>query len=516
MTLATWLRSASLFGLLPFVLPLTACLPEIPEGRVSCVVDDDCPRTLTCRAARCYSSASLQDADVADAGVADMGALDTAVPDTGAPETGTVDTGMPDLGGADTGTHDGGIVDPTAPWTRQFGTNSDDTVCAVVSSAMGDVVVVGVVANQLADANESYGEADVFVRRYSRTGDIAWTRQLGDSQRDHGTGAGLDAAGNVYVAYRSAHASGSDTEHLVKLSSAGVELWRRTIAVDANDDVVINAIAVDAGGNVYLAGELSGDSAQGTSDAFVRKYGTSGTELWTEQVTTSSDHGDPEDSREYASAVAVDSSGNVYLGGSAGKSFGGGPSTGSGPIFLRKLDSSGGVLWTRQFGPSSTDPFEDSLDALVVSADGATLYAAGTVYGALPANTHAGGADAFVQAYGTNGARSWAHQLGNGDDDHATDVAVSAAGDVYVVGFTRVALPPAPHLGGSDAFVQRLTRASGAAVWTRSYGTSDDDTGMGVHISPLAVLLLGGTTKGTLPTAASAGNQDAFVMALPL
>ena len=32
----------------------------------------------------------------------------------------------------------------------------------------------------------------------------------------------------------------------------------------------------------------------------------------------------------------------------------------------------------------------------------------------------------------------------------------------------------------------------------------------------LVFLLLGGTTKGTLPTETSAGNQDAFVMALPL
>ena len=510
MTFENLMRSGALFGLLPLLLPLTACLPEIPEGRIACAVDDDCPRALTCRSSRCYSSSSTLDADIVDTGTADIGVSDTGVLDTG-----LVDTGTLDMGALDTGTLDTGVVGPTFPWTSQFGTNADDTVCAVVSSASGDVVVVGLVADRLADASQGYGDADVYVRRYTSSGAISWTRQYGGSGQDHATGAGLDAAGNVYVAYRSPHGSGNPTEHLVKLGPTGAELWSRTLAF-GDDEVVINAIAVDPSGNVYLAGELSGDSATGTSDAFVRKYSTSGTELWTRQVTTNSDGGSPEDSREYASAVAADASGNVYLGGSAGKSFGGGPSTGSGPLFLRMLDASGDVSWTRQFGPSSTDEFEDTLSALVVSADGATLYAAGTVRGALPSNTHAGGADGFVQAYRTNGARSWAHQFGENDDDFATGVALGANGDVYVVGFTKAALPPATHLGGTDAFVRRLTPASGAAIWTRSYGTSDDDTGMGVHISALGALLLGGTTKGTLPTETSAGNQDAFVMALPL
>jgi hypothetical protein len=515
MTLANRMRSVSLLGLLPLLLPLSACLPEIPEGRVSCVVDDDCPRALTCRAARCYSSTSPQDADLVDTGIADIGALDSAMPDTGMPDTGMLDTGMLDTGMLDTGMLDMGTVDPTLPWTSQFGTNADDTVCSVTSSASGDAVVVGVVADRLADAAESYGEMDVYVRRYSSSGVVAWTRQFGGPEQDHATGAGLDAVGNVYVAYRSPHGSGDPSEHLVKLGPTGADVWTRTLAF-GDDEVVVNAIAVDASGNVYLAGELSGDSATGTSDAFVRKYSTSGTELWTRQVTTNSDRGDPEDSREYASALAVDSSGNVFIGGSAGKSLGGGPSTGSGPFFLRMLDASGGVLWTRQFGPSSTDVFEDALSALVVSADGATIYAAGTVRGALPANTHAGGADAFVQAYTTNGARSWAHQFGANDDDFGNGVAVGANGDVYVVGSTKSALAPAPHLGGSDVFVRRLAHGSGAPVWTRSYGTSDDDTGRAVQVTMLGALLIGGTTKGTLPTATSAGNQDAFVMALPL
>jgi hypothetical protein len=108
MTFENLMRSGALFGLLPLLLPLTACLPEIPEGRIACAVDDDCPRALTCRSSRCYSSSSTLDADVVDTGTADIGVSDTGVLDTG-----LVDTGTLDMGALDTGTLDTGVVGPT-------------------------------------------------------------------------------------------------------------------------------------------------------------------------------------------------------------------------------------------------------------------------------------------------------------------------------------------------------------------------------------------------------------------
>jgi hypothetical protein len=282
----------------------------------------------------------------------------------------------------------------------------------------------------------------------------------------------------------------------VKLGPTGAELWSRTLAF-GDDEVVINAIAVDASGNVYLAGELSGDSATGTSDAFVRKYSTSGTELWTRQVTTNSDRGDPEDSREYASALAVDASGNVFIGGSAGKSFGGGPSTGSGPFFLRMLDASGGVLVDaavrtlvdrRVRGRAQRAGGERRRRHASTRQERSAVRCPPTLTLAAPMRS-CRPTPRTARARGhTNSART--------TTTSATGVALGANGDVYVVGFTKAALPPATHLGGTDAFVRRLAPASGAAIWTRSYGTSDDDTGMGVHISALGALLLGGPPRG--------------------
>ena len=68
-----------------------------------------------------------------------------------------------------------------------------------------------------------------------------------------------------------------------------IEWIRQFGAVGPASDV---AHAVDANGNVYVVGSTSGtpsgQSSAGSCDAFVRKYDSAGTELWTRQFGTSS------------------------------------------------------------------------------------------------------------------------------------------------------------------------------------------------------------------------------------
>ena len=100
---------------------------------------------------------------------------------------------------------------------------------------------------------------------------------------------------------------------------------------------------MDSSGNVYAAGYtsggLDGNTNAGSNDLFVVKYNSSGTKQWTKELGSSSN--------DYASGVAVDSSGNVY---SAGYTSGGldghtnsghAPGSGGYDIFLVKYNSSG-------------------------------------------------------------------------------------------------------------------------------------------------------------------------------
>src|SRR3989454_5558413 len=84
-----------------------------------------------------------------------------------------------------------------------------------------------------------------------------------------------------------------------------------------------------------------------------------------------------------AVGIAVDASG-VYVAGSINGTLPGQTSAGSCDAFLRKHDTSGNVLWTRQFGTSGED------EAIAIAVDASGAYVAGRTSGALPGQTNAG------------------------------------------------------------------------------------------------------------------------------
>jgi len=227
------------------------------------------------------------------------------------------------------------------------------------------------------------------------------------------------------------------------------------------------ASAVDADGNIYVTGltdgTLPGQTSVGEVDAFVRKYDAEGNELWTRQFGTSS--------FDVAFGVAADA-GGVYV---AGRTFGtlpGQTSAGLHDAFVRKYDSEGNELWTRQFGSSSTDT------ASGVAADVGGVYVAGSSEGTLPGQTSAGSTDVFVRKYDAEGNELWTRQFGTSSSDLALGVAADAGG-VYVAGWTGGTLLGQTSAGDYDAFVRKYD-SEGNELWTRQFGTSSSDGSRGV------------------------------------
>ena len=205
----------------------------------------------------------------------------------------------------------------------------------------------------------------------------------------------------------------------------------------------------------YTEGILPGQTNAGGYDAFVRKYDADGNTVWTRQFGSSA--------TDYAYGISVDASG-VYVAGYTAGTLPGQTSAGGYDAFVRKYDADGNEVWTRQFGSSASD------QASGISADASGVYVTGYTSGALPGQTSAGGTDAFVRKYDTNGNEVWTRQFGSSASDQASGISVDASG-VYVTGFTYGALPGQTYAGSSDAFVRKYD-ADGNAVWTRQFGSS--------------------------------------------
>lgn len=321
-----------------------------------------------------------------------------------------------------------------------------------------------------------------------------------------------------------------------KYDAFGALLWVRQFGT-----AEAFAVAVDSLGNVLVAGRtfgaLPGNANAGESDAFVRKYDASGSEMWTRQfgsVTFDS-----------ARSVAVDIFGNVLLTGDTGGTLPGSVSIGATDVFVRKYDASGNELWTRQLGTSTSD---EGRSVLVDSS--ANVLVVGTTVGALPGQTFAGGADVFVRKYDAMGSEVWTRQYGTSDVEYARGAAVDVMGNVAVVALGAFATsivrkfdasgnalwtrqpgttgPTALSVDSSGSLVLsglgtgtgsanynielRKLDSSGNTVWAQQFGGAGDDRALGLAVDGSGNMLVVGTTSTSMPGQTSFGAQDAFVM----
>jgi len=384
------------------------------------------------------------------------------------------------------------------PWIHQFGTNSSDfgNAVAVVGS---DIYVAGsTIGTFPGEMNAGY--IDAYVRKYDAMGTVVWTRQFGASWIDEALAVAADSSG-VYVAGYTDHAlpgqstAGGTDAFVRKYDASGAEAWTQQFGTSGND--VANALAADPSG-VYVVGAtdgtLPGQTNVGVGDAFVRRYDSSGTEVWTRQFGTSSDDG--------AVSVAIQGS-SVLVAGYTFGTFPGLTNQGSRDAFLRNYDASGTERWTRQVGTPADDlPYG-------VAADASAVYVAGYTYGAFPGNTNPGDQDAFLQSYDASGDERWIRQFGTSSFDVASAVAANSFG-VYVAGFTGGTFPGQTNLSQeADAFVRKYD-VSGTERWTRQIGTVYGDLALALAVSATGVFLAG-YTFGTFPGEANAGGVDAFV-----
>jgi len=146
-------------------------------------------------------------------------------------------------------------------------------------------------------------------------------------------------------------------------------------------------------------------------------------------------------------------------------------------------------------------------------------------------STPAGGFDAFLTKLNAVGsALVYSTYLGGSGDDYGLGIAVDAAGNASLTGYTNspnfpttpAAFQPAP--GGSvDAFVTKLNSSGSALIYSTYLGGSGYDVGQGIALDSLGnAYLTGVTSSADFPTSVGAfqptlaGSFNVFVTKLNL
>jgi hypothetical protein len=394
--------------------------------------------------------------------------------------------------------------------TRQLGVAGIGTFgYSDATDASGNVYVTGYTFGGL-DNNTLTGNSDFFVTKYDSRGVKQYTRQLGVAgSYTYGRSVATDSSGNVYVAGDTADGldgntlTGNTDFFVTKYNSSGVKQYTRQLGVAGADTDGIS-VATDISGNVYVAGDtsggLDGNTLAGTSDFFVTKYNINGVKQYTRQLGLAT-------AFTFGSAVATDTSGNVYVAGYTSGGLDGNTLAGTTDFFVTKYNSSGVKQYTRQLGVVGANTYGRSV---ATDAQG-NVFVAGQTTGALPSNSRTGAADFFVAKYDSNGVLQYTRQLGvAGATTDGLSVATDASGNIFVAGQTTGNLDGNTRMGTTDFFVIKYNNI-GEKQYTRQLGVTGASTyGRSVATDASGNVFVAGETNGGLDGNTLTGTTDFF------
>jgi len=322
-------------------------------------------------------------------------------------------------------------------------------------------------------------------------------------------------------------------------AAAQAPTWQSARAVAlGNSSLNITASAVDAAGNVFLAGNFTNAvvlggttlTSLGAEDVFVAKFNPASNQIVWAQRAGGTDS-------DVASSLAVNGT-SVYVTGnfsSSMASFGPATLTKSGlsyttEVFVAKLTDAGNTgsfVWAQQAGGTESD------DAFALAVNGSSIYVTGQFesftagFGPITLTTIGGSRDVFVAKLtdaGSTGSFVWVQRAGGIGTDYAYALAVSGT-SVYVAGgfdsptagFGSTVLA---NGGSKDVFLAKLTDmgSAGNFVWAQRAGRTGYDYATALAANGTNVYVAGnfegfGVEFGS-SSLNSAGMQDIFVAKL--
>lgn len=234
------------------------------------------------------------------------------------------------------------------------------------------------------------GSTDMFLAKFSKDGGNVWAVKAGGEETDVATGVIVDDDGYIYLTgyfqstasfeYRKIKSKGQSDMFVAKYSPSGNINMLKTYGGKGNDQPI--GIGRDTEGNIYLAGTYTdrlrlGDQTLkpvGTYSAFASKFSPQLSAIWSTEIG----------SREGSLLLNdfdVDANGNLYMCGSYDNVLIIGtkemPSKGDLDAFALKLTSSGGLTYTKFYA----SPDKDLARAIKANNNGNAMMAGHTVQG---------------------------------------------------------------------------------------------------------------------------------------
>ncbi len=421
---------------------------------------------------------------------------------------------------------------PLHAWSKGFGDTSAQDARSVATDNSGNAVITGTLTGSTdfgGGALNSAGLGDIYVAKFDVVGHHLWSKRFGDAGNQIGRAVSVDASGNIYIAGYydgtvdfgggSLTSAGGFDIYIVKFNPEGDHIWSKRFGDTSSDWAY--AVAVDASGNVVVAGTFTGSidfgggllTASGSTDICVVKLDSAGNHIWSDRFGDGSSN--------YGLGVTADASGNVIATGQfvSTVDFGGGvlTSAGNSDIFIAKFAATGDHIWSERFGDSSSQigmKVKTDSDGNVIAVG----HFQGTVdFGGGPL-TSPGLFDIYIAKFDPTGTHMWSLGFGDSQLQYGKGVSVDNLDNVIIAGDFEGTVDfgggPLTSLGDRDIYVAKFD-AAGNHLWSDSFGGSGPHYAEGVTTDGSGDVILVGECWNTVDFGGGqlphAGMYDVYV-----
>jgi len=300
-------------------------------------------------------------------------------------------------------------LDGSAIWAVKGGSPGLDQARSVSSDAFGRIYITGNFSGTALFGSKqvtSIGGDEIFIVQYDSNGSAIWAKRIGASGDDAGWGIAVGESGNFAIT-----GTFSDT--------------------------------VDFGGIKLIS--------PGLSDIFIAKYSYDGNLFWAKQAhDTTSGIGE---------STAIDVNDNVYVAGRFELPGFVPDCEGSGNIYIAKFDSEGHIVWQKCAGSGG----EESGDAIAIDSSGNIFVTGGFDFtfdfGAGPL-THSSFIDGYIVKFDPSGTAQWSDNIGGIGDDEGFAVSSDRSGNVFLGGYFSDTVNCGPFvlqsLRQTDMFIAKI------------------------------------------------------------
>lgn len=297
--------------------------------------------------------------------------------------------------------------------------------------------------------------SDILLIKTDSLGNLEWSKVYGGTGFEYANDIiQTDDNGYILTGFTTSNGRNDKDVYIIKVNSSGNYVWSKTYGMDSLD--VATSIYKASDGNYLICGYTESTGA-GEDDIYVLKINQTGDTLWTKTYGgTRTDNG---------KAIVETNSSEYVFAGSTGSP---GITSGNQDFYLLKTNSSGDLIWSKNYGTGGNLPFDWCNDMKKTSDNGFLMVGESSYNSPL---------DILLVKMDSVGNFGWRKLFGDNFYDYGNSLCNTTEGGFILCGTTKIKTTQK-----NDIFVLK-TDNSGNELWRETYGGDGNEWGSSICLT---------------------------------